>query len=191
MLGPGDVYPSGSNAFSNCPKLKIYVDLSLYDAFVNDSRWSPYKDIIVPTTSMRVAEFEVSGVAYNRNHQKNGSGDPVTQTGSGGKTVYQMHVVGAASDLSSSYNGLAILYNDPGETYAYCTTRVLPEAFMGNTDLYAVRLYDTMSGSTYTSPPAFPQTFRTICSRSARISLSPCCPPRRGETSCVRLYSAR
>ena len=152
MLGPGDVYPSGSNAFSNCPKLKIYVDLSLYDAFVNDSRWGRYKDIIVPTTSMRVAEFEVSGVAYNRNHQKNGSGDPVTQTGSGGKTVYQMHVVGAASDLSSSYNGLAILYNDPGETYAYCTTRVLPEAFMGNTDLYAVRLYDTMSGSTYTSP---------------------------------------
>ena len=152
MLGPEDVYPSGSNAFSNCPKLKIYVDLSLYDAFVNDSHWGQYKDRIVPTTSMRVAEFEVSGVAYNRNHQKNGSGDPVTRTGTGGKTVYEMHVVGAASDLSSSYSGLAILYNDPGETYAYCTTRVLPEAFMGNTDLYAVRLYDTMSGSTYTTP---------------------------------------
>ena len=152
MLGPNDVYPSGSNAFNNCPNLKIYVDVDLYEAFINDVRWGKYKDRIVPTTAMRVPEFEESGVGYLRNHQKNGYGDPITQTGTGGKTVYQMHVTGPSSDLSSKYGGLAILYNDPGTSYAYCTTRVWPEAFKGNGDLRAVRLYDTMSGSTYTTP---------------------------------------
>lgn len=148
MLDPTDVYPEGAHAFDGCDALKIYVDADKYDAFVNDSRWGKYRDRIVSTTSMRKAEHTEKGIRYARDNQKNSKGEYQTVTGTGGKTVYCVHVIG--SDNLTDQDGVAKIYNDIGITYAYRTTKIWAESFRGKSELRTVRFLGAMSGTVYT-----------------------------------------
>ena len=142
MLGPDDVYPVGTNAFVNCPNLKILVDADKYNDFINDSRWSAYKDRIVATTKMRTPDFTEEGIQYSRDPKP---GDPeagwIEEKASDGVKMHLVHVNGGTSDIASK-GGIANIYNDAGTTYAYRTTKVWAEAFRGNTDVRIVRFSD-------------------------------------------------
>ena len=148
MLDPTDVYPEGEQAFYGCNNLKIYVDADKYEAFVNDSRWGKYRDIIVSTTSMRKTEHTEQGIQYARDNRKNSTGDYQTVTGTGGKTVYSVHVIG--SDNLADQDGVAKIYNDIGTTYAYRTTKIWAESFRGKSELRTVRFFGALSGTVYT-----------------------------------------
>lgn len=148
MLDPTDVYPEGAHAFDGCDKLKIYVDPEKYDAFINDSRWGQYRDRIVSTTEMRKAEHTEKGIQYARDNRKNSTGDYQTVTGTGGKTVYCVHVIG--SDNLTDQDGVAKIYNDIGVTYAYRTTKIWAESFRGKNELRTVRFLGALSGTVYT-----------------------------------------
>ena len=149
MLSPSDVRPA-ANAFVRCPKLRFMVDAELYSAFLADSRWSVFKNQLIRTTSMRQSEFTESGVLYARDHQKNGPADYATETADDGTTIYLTHVIGASEELGTSLGGVAVIFNDPGTTYAYRTTKVWADAFRGNADLRVVRFHGVNSGSVHT-----------------------------------------
>lgn len=148
MLDPTDVYPTGTAAFYDCPNLKVYVDADKVEAFKSDARWSVYADRIVGTTAMRVADFANSGVNYARNHQKNPTADYSIEVHNG-VNVYPVHVIGPTSDLGSSYDGIATIYNDPGATYAYRTTKIWAEAYRNRPQLRIVRFFNAKSGTVY------------------------------------------
>ena len=148
MLDPTDVYPTGSDAFYDCPNLRVYVDADKYNDFINNARWRVYADRIVGTTAMRVADFANAGVNYARNHQKNPTADYSIEVHNG-VNVYPVHVIGPTSDLGSSYDGIATIYNDPGATYAYRTTKIWAEAYRNQPQLRIVRFFNAKSGTVY------------------------------------------
>ncbi|MCI6104977.1 MAG: leucine-rich repeat domain-containing protein [Bacteroidales bacterium] len=149
MLDPTDVYPTGERAFVGCDSLLIYVDYDKYDAFVNDEHWKPYSHLIVPTTAMRTSEFTKGGAAYTRVNAKDGSGSYRIEKGKGDVNVYLTQITGPAADLTTSYYGALTIYNDPGVTYAYRTTRIQANAFDGCDQLVNVRLLGASSGTVY------------------------------------------
>lgn len=149
MLDPTDVYPTGERAFVGCDSLLIYVDYDKYDAFVNDEHWKPYSHLIVPTTAMRTSEFTKGGAAYTRVNAKDGSGSYIIEKGEGDVNVYLTQITGPAADLTTSYYGALTIYNDPGVTYAYRTTRIQANAFDGCDQLVNVRLLGASSGTVY------------------------------------------
>lgn len=149
MLDPTDVYPTGERAFVGCDSLLIYVDYDKYDAFVNDAHWKPYSHLIVPTTAMRTSEFTKGGAAYTRVNAKDGSGSYRIEKGKGDVNVYLTQITGPAADLTTSYYGALTIYNDPGVTYAYRTTRIQAHAFDGCDQLVNVRLLGASSGTVY------------------------------------------
>ena len=148
MLDPTDVYPTGSAAFYDCPNLRVYVDADKYNDFINNARWRVYANRIVGTTAMRVADFANAGVNYARNHQKNPTADYSIEVHNG-VNVYPVHVIGPTSDLGSSYDGIATIYNDPGATYAYRTTKIWAEAYRNQPQLRIVRFFNAKSGTVY------------------------------------------
>ena len=75
---------------------------------ISNERWSVYADRIVGTTAMRVADFANAGVNYARNHKKNPTADYSIEVHNG-VNVYPVHVIGPASDLASSYDGVATI----------------------------------------------------------------------------------
>ncbi|MCI6080632.1 MAG: leucine-rich repeat protein [Prevotella sp.] len=149
MLDPTDVYPTGERAFTGCDSLLIYVDYDKYDAFVNDEHWKPYRHLIVPTTEMRTLEFTKGGAAYTRVNAKDGTGSYIIEKGEGDVNVYLTQITGPATDLTTSYYGALTIYNDPGVTYAYRTTRIQANAFNGCDQLINVRLLGASIGTVY------------------------------------------
>ena len=149
MLDPTDVYPTGERAFMGCDSLRIYVDYDKYDAFVNDEHWKPYRHLIVPTTEMRTSEFTKGGAAYTRVNAKDGTGSYIIEKGEGDVNVYLTQITGPATDLTTSYYGALTIYNDPGVTYAYRTTRIQANAFNGCNQLINVRLLGASGGTVY------------------------------------------
>ncbi|MGN0281549.1 MAG: leucine-rich repeat protein, partial [Prevotella sp.] len=148
MLHPGDVMP-GSNIFTNCPNTKIYVDWEYYNDFINDSRWKVYNDRIVGTTSMREPDFTEYGVKYARDNNTDAECTYQTTTSNNGKTtVYKVHVTGPDVDYIKSHDGIAYLYKDIGQTWAYTTTKIWTRAFDGCSDLKEVQIYDIMPSAT-------------------------------------------
>ena len=81
---------------------------------------------------------------------KNGPADYATETADDGTTIYLTHVIGASEELGTSLGGVAVIFNDPGTTYAYRTTKVWADAFRGNADLRVVRFHGANSGSVHT-----------------------------------------
>ena len=147
MLKPKDVRP-GKNIFMNNTNPKIYVDWEYYQDFLNDSKWSAYKDQIVPTTSMREAEMTIKGVGYARDHVEDGRGSFKTESGYS-KPVSYAHVIGASESDISKVNGNILIYNDYGEKAPFIITRIWSHAYDGSSALKSVKFQDVFNGKSY------------------------------------------
>ena len=147
MLKPKDVRP-GKDIFMNNTNPRIYVDWEYYQDFLNDSKWSAYKDQIVPTTSMREAEETMEGVGYARDHVEDGRGSFKTESGHS-KPVSYAHVIGASESDIRNVNGDILIYNDYGDSAPFIITRIWSHAYDGSSALKSVKFQDVYKGKSY------------------------------------------
>ena len=149
MLRPKDVHPAGSKMFAFCPDAKVYVDAEYYREFCSDTvyGWGQYKSHLVPTTALRGSyEIQEYGVNYIYDRNSDAKGTITTSLANNGSTkLSNVHVVGADNDKINSNGGTLTIYNDVGETYAYKTTKIWANSFMGNSAIKQVNFEDIMS----------------------------------------------
>lgn len=149
MLRPGTVVPQEGFSFEGSPKAKILVDAEYYDAYMNAPEWQGVKDRIVSTPKMREAEFTEYGMQYARDNNEDATGSYKTTTSNNGNTtVYKVHVIGPDADYIKNHDGIAYLYKDIGQTWAYTTTKIWARSFDGCDDLKSVKIYDIMPSAT-------------------------------------------
>lgn len=149
MLRPGTIVPQEGFSFEGSPKAKILVDAEYYDAYMNAPEWQGVKDRIVSTPKMREAEFTEYGMQYARDNNEDATGSYKTTTSNNGNTtVYKVHVIGPDADYIKNHDGIAYLYKDIGQTWAYTTTKIWARSFDGCDDLQSVKIYDIMPSAT-------------------------------------------
>ena len=155
MLRPDDVKPVGEHMLDNASDAKVYVDPEYYDEFAAHDKWSKYKDRLVKTTSMRVADFTEDGVNYAYDCNRDCTGSYITRksTVKPSVDVRQVHVIGCDDSKISGYGGTLKIYQDIGETHAYLTTRIWNNTFKGNTAIKHVTFEEIMGDASqnYTS----------------------------------------
>ena len=149
MLRPGTVVPQSGFSLEGSPNAKILVDPEYYTSYINAPEWQGVKDRIVSTPKMREAEFKEYGMQYARDNNEDATGSYKTTTSNNGKTtVYKVHVIGPDADYIKNHDGIAYLYKDIGQTYAYTTTKIWSRSFDGCEDLKSVKIYDIMPSAT-------------------------------------------
>lgn len=149
MLRPGTIVPQEGFSFEGSPNAKILVDAEYYDAYMNAPEWQGVKDRIVSTLKMREAEFTEYGMRYAYDYNEDATGSYKTTTSNNGNTtVYKVHVIGPDADYIKNHDGIAYLYKDIGQTYAYTTTKIWSRSFDGCEDLKSVKIYDIMPSAT-------------------------------------------
>lgn len=149
MLRPGTVVPQSGFSLEGSPNAKILVDPEYYTSYMNAPEWQGVKDRIVSTPKMREAEFKEYGMQYARDNNEDATGSYKTTTSNNGKTtVYKVHVIGPDADYIKNHDGIAYLYKDIGQTYAYTTTKIWSRSFDGCEDLKSVKIYDIMPSAT-------------------------------------------
>ena len=149
MLRPGTIVPQSGFSLEGSPNAKILVDPEYYDAYMNAPEWQGVKDRIVSTPKMREAEFAEYGMQYARDNNEDAKGSYKTTTSNNGNTtVYKVHVIGPDADYIKNHDGIAYLYKDIGQTWAYTTTKIWARSFDGCDDLKSVKIYDIMPSAT-------------------------------------------
>lgn len=149
MLRPGTIVPQSGFSLEGSPNAKILVDPEYYTSYINAPEWQGVKDRIVSTPKMREAEFKEYGMQYARDNNEDATGSYKTTTSNNGKTtVYKVHVIGPDADYIKNHDGIAYLYKDIGQTYAYTTTKIWSRSFDGCEDLKSVKIYDIMPSAT-------------------------------------------
>lgn len=149
MLRPGTVVPQSGFSLEGSPNAKILVDPEYYTSYINAPEWQGVKDRIVSTPKMREAEFKEYGMQYARDNNEDATGSYKTTTSNNGKTtVYKVHVIGPDADYIKNHDGIAYLYKDIGQTWAYTTTKIWARSFDGCEDLQSVKIYDIMPSAT-------------------------------------------
>lgn len=149
MLRPGTVVPQSGFSLEGSPNAKILVDPEYYTSYMNAPEWQGVKDRIVSTPKMREAEFTEYGMQYARDNNEDATGSYKTTTSNNGKTtVYKVHVIGPDADYIKNHDGIAYLYKDIGQTWAYTTTKIWSRSFDGCEDLKSVKIYDIMPSAT-------------------------------------------
>ena len=149
MLRPGTIVPQSGFTLEGSPNAKILVDPEYYDAYMNAPEWQGVKDRIVSTPKMREAEFTEYGMQYARDNNEDATGSYKTTTSNNGNTtVYKVHVIGPDADYIKNHDGIAYLYKDIGQTWAYTTTKIWARSFDGCDDLQSVKIYDIMPSAT-------------------------------------------
>lgn len=149
MLRPGTVVPQSGFSLEGSPNAKILVDPEYYTSYINAPEWQGVKDRIVSTLKMREAEFKEYGMQYARDNNEDATGSYKTTTSNNGKTtVYKVHVIGPDADYIKNHDGIAYLYKDIGQTWAYTTTKIWARSFDGCDDLQSVKIYDIMPSAT-------------------------------------------
>ena len=149
MLRPGTIVPQEGFTLEGSPNAKILVDAEYYDAYMNAPEWQGVRDRIVSTPKMREAEFTEYGMQYARDNNEDATGSyKTTMSYNGNTTVYKVHVIGPDADYIKNHDGIAYLYKDIGQTWAYTTTKIWARSFDGCDDLQSVKIYDIMPSAT-------------------------------------------
>ena len=149
MLRPGTIVPQEGFTLEGSPNAKILVDPEYYTSYINAPEWQGVRDRIVSTLKMREAEFAEYGMKYARDNNEDATGSyKTTMSNNGNTTVYKVHVIGPDADYIKNHDGIAYLYKDIGQTWAYTTTKIWARSFDGCDDLQSVKIYDIMPSAT-------------------------------------------
>ncbi len=154
MIPPSWVRPEGTGTFDGSPNVRIYVDAEYYYDYCNDKWWGRYKNLIVPTTSMRYSGHKASGARYDYDRNRDATCTPIkTKPNLDGvsstKNVLLQHIVGSDDSNLKDHSGNLTIYNDVGDGYVGRTTKVWAKSFYGNTELRHISIQDVNTGSPY------------------------------------------